>query len=86
MRIGFMSTRLPSLNECATNIETAQRDAGKLEKKPRLRMLPDYWSAYKRGRYKREHEVDTGLTAEMLGEVSAILLRAIPPIFTFIRK
>ncbi len=53
--------------------ETAQRDAGKLEKKPRLRILPDYWSAYKRGRYKREHEVDTGLTAEMLGEVSAIL-------------
>jgi 2-oxoglutarate dehydrogenase E1 component len=53
--------------------ETAQRDAGKLEKKPRLRILPDYWSAYKRGRYKREHEVDTGLTAEMLGEISAIL-------------
>jgi 2-oxoglutarate dehydrogenase E1 component len=53
--------------------ETAQRDAGKLEKKPRLRILPDYWSAYKRGRYKREHEVDTGLTAELLGEVSAIL-------------
>jgi 2-oxoglutarate dehydrogenase E1 component len=63
----------PIAERVRAEYEDAQRDAGTLEKKPRLRILPEYWSAYKRGRYKREHEVDTGLTVEMLAEVSAIL-------------
>jgi 2-oxoglutarate dehydrogenase E1 component len=63
----------PIVAQVKAEYETAQRDAGKLEKKPKLRILPDYWSAYKRGRYKREYEVSTGIAPETIGEISAIL-------------
>jgi len=32
-----------------------------MQKKPRLRKLPSYWSPYKRGRYDSAYEVDTGV-------------------------
>ena len=32
-----------------------------MQKKPRLRKLPAYWSPYKRGRYDSAYEVDTGV-------------------------
>ncbi|MGH9591865.1 MAG: 2-oxoglutarate dehydrogenase E1 component, partial [Bryobacteraceae bacterium] len=53
--------------------EAAQSGAGKLEKIPRLGELPDYWSPYKRGRYSRKYEVDTGVVAEELSAVADIL-------------
>ncbi|MGH9593520.1 MAG: 2-oxoglutarate dehydrogenase E1 component, partial [Bryobacteraceae bacterium] len=56
--------------------ETAQVEAGKLEKTPRLRELPSYWAAFKRGRYQRSYEVDTGVPAETLAEISGVLTSA----------
>src|SRR6202023_3611297 len=38
-----------------------------------LRELPRYWNDYMGGRYKPEYEVDTGLSAEELSEITAKL-------------
>ena len=40
-----------------------------MQKKPRLRKLPAYWSPYKRGRYDSAYEVDTGVAPEELGKL-----------------
>jgi 2-oxoglutarate dehydrogenase E1 component len=51
-------------------LEAAHKAAGAMQKKPRLRKLPSYWSPYKRGRYDSAYEVDTGVVEETLGEVT----------------
>src|SRR6266436_3114365 len=51
-------------------LEAAHKAASAMQKKPRLRKLPSYWSPYKRGRYDSAYEVDTGVPAETLGEVT----------------
>jgi len=51
-------------------LEAAQKKAGTLTKKPTLRELPTYWENYKGGRYKPEYEVETGLSAEELRELT----------------
>jgi 2-oxoglutarate dehydrogenase E1 component len=60
--------------------EAAQKQAGAMEKKPVLRELPAYWSAYKRGHYDPAYEVDTGVALEELREVAEALARY-PPDF-----
>jgi 2-oxoglutarate dehydrogenase E1 component len=55
--------------------EAEQTKARTLKKIPHLRKLPDYWAPYVHGRYKPEYEVDTGLTAEKLGELTDGLVR-----------
>src|SRR5258708_28197367 len=54
-------------------LEAAQKAAKSIRKKPLLRELPNYWNDYKGGRYKPEYEVDTGLSAEELSEITAKL-------------
>jgi len=51
-------------------LEAAQKRAGSITKKPTLRDLPAYWEGYKGGRYKPEYEVETGLSAEELRELT----------------
>ena len=51
-------------------LEAAQKKAGSISKKPTLRELPNYWDNYKGGRYKPEYEVETGLSAEELREIT----------------
>jgi 2-oxoglutarate dehydrogenase E1 component len=53
----------------------AQRKAGKLTKIPLLRKLPDYWSPYNYGKYNPAFEVDTGLSAERLADITDGLVR-----------
>jgi 2-oxoglutarate dehydrogenase E1 component len=53
--------------------EAAQKKAKSVRKKPSLRQLPGYWNDFKGGRYKPEYEVDTGLSAEELGEITGRL-------------
>jgi 2-oxoglutarate dehydrogenase E1 component len=53
-----------------TEYEAAQKKAGSVTKKPTLRDLPRYWDSYKGGRYKPEYEVETGLSAEELHEIT----------------
>jgi 2-oxoglutarate dehydrogenase E1 component len=50
--------------------EAAQKDAGKLTKKPTLRELPSYWDQYYGGLHKPEYEVQTGLSPEELSNLS----------------
>ena len=56
-----------------TELESAHKAASAMKKKPRLRKLPSYWSPYKRGCYDSAYEVDTGVPAERLGEVTDML-------------
>jgi 2-oxoglutarate dehydrogenase E1 component len=55
--------------------EEEQTQAREIKKIPRLRKLPDYWSAYRRGRFKPEYEVDTGVSREKLWEITDALVR-----------
>jgi 2-oxoglutarate dehydrogenase E1 component len=50
--------------------ESAQKNAGKITKKPTLRDLPRYWDQYYGGLHKPEYEVETGLTEDELAELS----------------
>ncbi len=50
--------------------EAEQKRASSLTKKPTLRELPSYWDQYIGGRYKPEYEVETGLAAEELHEIT----------------
>jgi 2-oxoglutarate dehydrogenase E1 component len=51
-------------------LEEAQQQAGQLKEKPKLFTLPAYWEPYSGGRYDASLEVDTGVPAEELREVS----------------
>jgi 2-oxoglutarate dehydrogenase E1 component len=53
-----------------TEFESAQKQAGKLTKKPLMRDLPKYWEQYYGGLYKPEFEVETGLQKEELARLS----------------
>ncbi|HEU0368368.1 MAG TPA: thiamine pyrophosphate-dependent enzyme, partial [Candidatus Acidoferrum sp.] len=55
--------------------EEEQSKARQIKKIPLLRQLPDYWSAYHRGRFKPEYEAETGLDREKLAEITDALVR-----------
>src|SRR5260370_38353798 len=55
--------------------EEEQSKAREIKKIPHLRQLPEYWSAYHRGRFKPEYEADTGLDAAKLAEITDALVR-----------
>src|SRR6195256_1104132 len=55
--------------------EEEQTKARAIRKIPQLRKLPEYWSAYRRGRFKPEYEVETGLDAARLAEITDALVR-----------
>ena len=63
------------VKELQTGFAEAQRAAKSMKKMPTLATLPDYWSAYKGGKYKPEYEVETGLTAEEVGKIAAGLAK-----------
>jgi len=56
--------------------EAAQTKAKSIRKKPTLRQLPNYWDTYKGGRFKTQYEVETGVAADQLRELSARLSSA----------
>ena len=58
------------VKELQAEFAEAQSAAKKMKKMPMLAVLPDYWSAYRGGKYKAEYEVETGLTAEEVGRIS----------------
>jgi 2-oxoglutarate dehydrogenase E1 component len=53
--------------------EAAQKDAGKIKKKPLMRNMPGYWDQYYGGLHKPEFEVETGLSLEELADLSTRL-------------
>jgi 2-oxoglutarate dehydrogenase E1 component len=50
--------------------ESAQKNAGKITKKPLMRDLPSYWDQYYGGRHKPEFEVETGISSDELAELT----------------
>src|ERR1700676_3783891 len=60
----------PTIEAVRSELEAAHKAASAMQKKPRLRKLPSYWSSYERGRYDSAYEVDTGVSAEALGGVT----------------
>jgi 2-oxoglutarate dehydrogenase E1 component len=54
-------------------LESAHQAASEMQKKPRLRRLPAYWSPYQRGRYDSAYEVDTGVAPVDLGKITDLL-------------
>jgi 2-oxoglutarate dehydrogenase E1 component len=55
--------------------ESAQKNAGKITKKPLMRDLPNYWDQYYGGRHKPEFEVETGISSEELAELTQHLTK-----------
>jgi 2-oxoglutarate dehydrogenase E1 component len=72
-RVGISAT--PIVDRVKKEYEEDQVKAGKLTKMPNLRKLPEYWAPYRHGKYNPEYEVDTGLTADKLAEISDGLAR-----------
>jgi 2-oxoglutarate dehydrogenase E1 component len=53
-----------------SELETAQKAAKSIKKKPLLRDMPSYWDKYKGGRYKPQYDVETGLSLEELDSLA----------------
>src|SRR5246500_372907 len=71
-RVGVDATKTVAAVRAEYEIE--QTKAGQLKKTPHLRRLPDYWSAYHRGKFRPEYEVETGLSAGNIGELTDALV------------
>ena len=54
-------------------IEGAQERSSAITKAPTLRDLPSYWDNYTGGRYRKEYEVDTGLSYAEIHELTGPL-------------
>jgi 2-oxoglutarate dehydrogenase E1 component len=63
-------------------LEQQQEQAQHVRKKPALRELPQYWSAFEGGRYQADFEVDTGVPRERLKEVTERITRVPEPFHT----
>jgi len=57
-------------------LDSAQKHAKEIEKKPTLRTLPGYWDAYVGGRHKPEYEVPTGVAAAEIASLADRLTTA----------
>ncbi|HEY4741348.1 MAG TPA: 2-oxoglutarate dehydrogenase E1 component [Candidatus Acidoferrales bacterium] len=60
----------PSVEAVRNELDAAQKSAEELEKNPPMRQLPEYWSAYRGGRYNAALEVETGVPANELAAIS----------------
>jgi 2-oxoglutarate dehydrogenase E1 component len=60
----------PRVKELQAELAEAQKQATQMKKSASLSTLPGYWSNYIGGPYKPEYEVDTGLSAASVKEIS----------------
>ena len=58
------------VKEMQVELAEAQKQATRMTKSAVLAKLPAYWSNYSGGPYKPEYEVDTGLTAASVADIS----------------
>src|SRR6266404_983368 len=72
-RIGVQPMQI--VEDVRKEYEEEQSKAREIKKIPHLRQLPNYWSAYHRGRFKPEYEADTGVDSEKLAEITDALIR-----------
>lgn len=57
------------VQEVTAEIGEAQKQAKKIQKRPRLAQLPEYWDKYQGGCFKPEYEVETGISAEQVASI-----------------
>ena len=73
-RIGVEASATAAIDEkVRAELGAAQKNARKLEKKPTMRTLPEYWSQFAGGRWLPEYEVDTGLDSAELSKITDAL-------------
>ncbi len=65
----------PIVKRIRAGFDAAWEEAKQLTKKPRLATTPEYWDAFFGGGPKPEYELDTGISAEKLGEIGEGLTR-----------
>jgi 2-oxoglutarate dehydrogenase E1 component len=63
----------PIVARVENELDEAQKAALELEKTPPLRKLPDYWDAFRGGRYSASYEVETGVPAEHLTKIGEVM-------------
>ncbi|MGC2402999.1 MAG: 2-oxoglutarate dehydrogenase E1 component [Acidobacteriaceae bacterium] len=61
------------VKEMQAELTAAQKQAALMKKTVSLAKLPGYWSNYSGGPYKAEYEVDTGLSAASIAEISDLI-------------
>ncbi len=59
------------IEEARSRYRKAKKEAAGATSKPRLSVLPAYWSGYRGGAYDPALEVDTGLTPERIAEIAS---------------
>ncbi len=63
----------PYVEKFQAELDAAEKAGKSMAKKPVMRQLPSYWAPYRGGPYKPEYEVDTGLPAEKLQQITDAL-------------
>ena len=65
----------PYVEKFQAELDAAEKAGKSMVKKPAMRQLPSYWAPYHGGPYNPADEVDTGLTAETLHEITDGLVK-----------
>jgi 2-oxoglutarate dehydrogenase E1 component len=65
----------PLIQQVQQELDAAQKFALELEKNPPMRRLPEYWDAFRGGKYSQALEVDTGVPAAALQAVGEALVK-----------
>jgi 2-oxoglutarate dehydrogenase E1 component len=65
----------PHVAKFQAELDAAEKAGKSMVKKPPMRQMPTYWAPYHGGPYKPEDEVDTGLSAEKLRQVTDALVK-----------
>ena len=65
----------PYVEKFQAELNTAEKAGKSMVKKPPMRQLPSYWAPFHGGPYNPEDEVDTGLAAEKLHEITDALVK-----------
>jgi len=60
----------PYVEKFQAELDEAQKAGKSMAKKPSMRQLPSYWAPFTGGPYKPEYEVDTGLPAQKLQQIT----------------
>ena len=65
----------PYVEKFQAELDAAEKAGKSMVKKPAMRQLPSYWAPFHGGPYNPADEVDTGLTAETLHEITDGLVK-----------
>ena len=65
----------PFVQKFQAELDVAEKAGKSMVKKPAMRQLPSYWEPFHGGPYKPEYEVETGLPAEKLHQITDGLVK-----------